>query len=492
MSCLLTTAFNRRRLLRLSLLSLLVVAVTIALVTKPACAGSYIPLESEVYRYLKILEAEGLITTGQLATLPISRLEGARLTTEARENVCEETSPRLQGMLIRLQDEFKMELANDESIYLKPLDSLNLRYVNSDGKSFFAQKNRDGVEVRNGNNAFLDLTTRFDSPYVGVVVKPEVDVSDDGTKATLKKAYLLATIGRAELMFGKESAWWGPGQNGSILLSTNAEPLTTLKLSNSVPYFPLGVGFRGTIFIAELEKDRKDVQSPLLNGIRLDLKPSRYLELGLSKTVIFGGKGRKSGFDTFLKTLYGGGSNQNAGFQANDTGDQRAGYDVKVVLPWRWQPVTLYLDAAGEDQRHSFPSKWFFLYGVYLPRVLNLDRLELWGEYGTNNDHDFPGVWYTNYAYAQGYTHKGRIIGHHMGPDATDLFLRARYNFDSAAVTVSYENLTKLNPSRYIREYYSASLEKELFHNAQLAIAANYAREDSKKTVVEIGLHYQF
>ncbi len=462
------------------------ISVFVLLFFSTAYADTYIPIDSLLYNDFRLLEAEGLITTSQLATLPISRLEGARLTAEALNNAATGNSPRIDRILARLQKEFVRELDNDKTACLKP-DTANLQYVYSDGKSFFAQKNRDGVEVRRGNSAFLDLTSRFDSRYVGLVVKPELNIYDDTTQFTLKKAYLLANVDREEFMVGKESAWWGPGQNGSILLSTNAEPLTTLKISNSGPYFPFGIGVRGTFFITQLENDRKDVRRPILHGIRLDFKPTSFIEFGLSRTAMFGGKGRKEDFATFARSFFVVGEND-----PGEPGDQRAGYDVKIVLPWRPQPATLYLDAAGEDQRHSLPSKWFYLYGIYLPRVLSLSRLELWGEYAANYDSTYPGVWYTHHVYTQGYTYNERIIGHYIGSDAKDLFLQSRYNFDAATVTVSYERLQKLFPVNFTRENYQVTVLKQLTDETRLTFSAGYSREASKNIMTQIALRHEF
>ena len=78
----------------------------------------------------------------------------------------------------------------------------------------------------------------------------------------MRNGYALLNLGKEEFFFGKESAWWGPGENGALLLSDNAEPITMVRLSNSVPYDIFGVGFRGTFFISQLESDRRDIRTP--------------------------------------------------------------------------------------------------------------------------------------------------------------------------------------------------------------------------------------
>ena len=464
----------------LSLLLLFFVCTTVH-------AGTYLPVDSRLYDDFRFLEAEGVITTSQLATLPISRSEGLRLTREAVGSG-REGSPRVEAVLRRLQREFRRELDGDWA-YVTPADTATAQLAYSDRQGFFAQKNRDGVEVRRGSNISTSFTSRFDSRYVSGVLRPELDLYEDATDFSFRKAYLLANIGREEFMLGKESAWWGPGQNGSTLLSTNAEPLTTLKISNSVPYFPFGVGVRGTFFITRLEGDRTDVRRPILNGVRLDIKPIPEVEFGLSKTAMFGGEGRREDAGYFVDSIFVLGENTGT---ETEPGDQRAGFDVKVVVPWQYQPVTLYLDAAGEDQRNRFPCKWFWLFGLYLPHVLSLDRLELMAEYANNNDSYYKGMWYTHHIYSQGYTYEGRILGHYIGSDAEDLFLQARYNLETARFTLSYEQLRKEYPEKYDWENYQATALAELSEHTEVAFSVGYAREVESNTLLRIGLKHRF
>lgn len=464
-------------------------AILFLISTNFVFADTYIPLDNPVYFYLKKLEAEGLIESSMLSTLPISRMEGTRLTSEALENAEKSDSPYLRTLIAKLREEFKSDLDSERSVFLKPLDAVSVEYAYSAHLSFFRQKNRDGVVVKEGNNGLLSLTSRFDSKYLGLSVTPELRAYDDETFVKLKKGYALLNLGREEFLFGNESAWWGPGGNGALLLSNNAEPVNMVKISNSMPYDIFGVGFRGTFFISRLEEDRRDVQSPILYGVRLDLKPCRFLEMGLAKTAIFGGKGRNENFGTFLRSLTGAGENPDT-TDINEPGDQRAGYDVKLVLPFKYQPLVLYTEGAGEDQGGVFPSKWAYIYGVYLPRVANLERLELWGEYANTWVPSSPGVWYSHHIYTQGYTFKGRIIGHYIGNNAKDLFLKGRYNFDTAALSVSYERLEKETP-RFVREDYGISFSKELFKRGVVELYGYYSREETSNLFLHLILSYR-
>jgi hypothetical protein len=157
--------------------------------------------------------------------------------------------------------------------------------------------------------------------------------------------------------------------------------------------------------------------------MRLNFKPHPYLEIGLQRTALLGGKGRSESLSTWWKSFTGKGEN----IPGVEAGDQRAGFDIKLTLPFKWQPLQVYAEAAGEDEAGGLPYKWAYLAGIYLPRILSFERISLRGEYATTHVEGAPNVWYTHGIYTDGYKYKGRIIGHHMGTDSKDIFLEVSY-----------------------------------------------------------------
>ncbi len=164
------------------------------------------------------------------------------------------------------------------------------------------------------------------------------------------------------------------------------------------------------------------MSEPLLWGMRLNLKPSPYVEIGLQRTAIFGGEGYPEGLSTWWDVFRGKGNDD-----PNVPGDQRAGFDVKVTMPFDMQPLQIYLDGAGEDESGGLPSNWVFLYGVYFPRLFEFERIGLRVEYTNNHISGKPNVWYNHGIYTSGYTCEGRIIGHPMGTDSEDMLIEFSY-----------------------------------------------------------------
>jgi len=231
---------------------------------------------------------------------------------------------------------------------------------------------------------------------------------------------------QATLEGGKFSLWWGPGRHGSMLFTTNAEPLIGIRLRNPRPIL-LGGWFRFLglfqydFFMSRLDDDDRPVSDPLLSGLRLAIKPTPWLELGASRVMQYGGEGQSESLSTFFDVFFG--KSESAG--NTPEGNSLASLDAKIRFPFRGQPVVLYVEAGGEDQSGSgFPSRWAGMGGIFLPSIGNAKKADFRIEFGDIFTSK-RGVWYQHFSYPHEY--KGRVLGHHMGTDARDLFLEAHY-----------------------------------------------------------------
>jgi hypothetical protein len=72
-----------------------------------------------------------------------------------------------------------------------------------------------------------------------------------------------------------------------------------------------------------------------------------------------------------------------------------------------------------EDEAGNLPSKATGLGGLYISNLFRDPRNELRIEYAKTQPYN-----YVHHIYTSGYTYKGRIIGHHIGPNGYDLFLK--------------------------------------------------------------------
>jgi hypothetical protein len=382
----------------------------------------YIPVEDEVYQLLYRLEAEGVIESDLLTTRPLSRKEIVRLINEA-ERKSKDRSIFIQTLIGSLKERFRDEMTDVK--FIKPLESPYLEYAYSDSKDLTLNYNNNGYIFDKGSNIRAGFVSRAELGWLSFYFNPEIRYSENDTALKLKRGYGVAQILGLDILIGKDSQWWGPGYHGGILLTNNTVPMTMLRLTNPepvlLPWILRYIGpLRFAIFVTRLEKERQDVAEPYLWGMRLNFKPHPYIEFGLSRTIMLGGKGRPEGLRTWWRSFIG----ETEDESTSTSGDQKAGYDVKLTLPFKFQPVQVYVDAAGEDNAGTGyrPIKWAYLTGFYLPRILGFQRIDLRAEYGVTTD-----VWYTHYIYSEGYRYKGMIIGHHMGRDSRDIFAEVSY-----------------------------------------------------------------
>ncbi|WP_305043731.1 capsule assembly Wzi family protein, partial [Geoalkalibacter sp.] len=240
---------------------------------------------------------------------------------------------------------------------------------------------------------------------------------------------------------GRQSLWWGQGRNGALVLSNNAKPLDMLRLTTPSPvllpwvFKHLGP-FRFDVFWSELESARA-VPNPYIAGLRLNLRPLPWLEIGGSRAVMFGGEGRPDiDFSEFITIL--GGKNLEGG---DDSSNSVAALDARLTLPFLYH-AELYGELGGEDEAGAFIAKKAFLLGLYLPRLEPSGRLALRAEHANLAYQGHGPVWYRHSQYRSGYTYEGKILGHQIGGDARSWYLEVSAFLTerlSAAVEVDYQ-----------------------------------------------------
>jgi len=260
--------------------------------------------------------------------------------------------------------------------------------------------------------------------------------------------------------------------------------------------------FQYDFFIARLEGSRP-VPHTLLSGIRVALRPNRHVELGVSRAMHYGGSGRDNGLSAWWDAFTSESSNAPGNF-----GNQLAGADMSITVPFRVQPVRLYVEMAGEDQRKGaigpFPLKWAYLAGFFLPSVLGSPRWDLRAEAAANHIRGNGPFWYVHSLPEYAHRYRGQILGHHMGTDARDLFVEARYfMLPSSFLELNMDLTDRMSPGPAKEETtrFGAGLIAWLTRNwraeARVAIerVANeggVAGKDTNDVPVQVTLAYQY
>lgn len=399
-----------------------------------AAADLFLVDEPEMYAAIDRLSAAGLLPGFLANTRPYSLQEvrnaigAASRAGRARE---------IDSDLIRWL-----------SLYTAPAQGARLAGAVGHADSRFTPWVREGIPVPAGWNGQASIFAREEkTPFLSGQLRAASffgEGGDDGNR--LLDTSLSAGYPYMTLQVGKISAWYGPGRRGALLFTNNTQPVPGARLHNPVPIRPSGrFSFLGAIryelLAARMEKDAPSSHS-ILTATRLALQPRPWIELGFSRILRFGGAGRDNGISEFLDGYF-------DGDPPPDRGNTLGGWDVALTLPVPSQPVRLYLERGAEDSSHwgrmflPWDDRFANLYGLYLPRILSLSRLELRAEHadtfrGENRDND----WYGHGAYP--HTYRGEILGHPMGGGARSWFVQSRYWFlPTAWGTLSWEKVLR-------------------------------------------------
>jgi len=439
-------------------LQIILVALTALLFPLPAFPDTSVNvnLDNWIYPALERLASFGLTKSGLMTTRPLTRIEVAGLIDEATDSLeDEETEREIDGvtlhLLERAREEFRYELADlripeefRARTNIKPIDEISVMYGFLDGA--YPVYNNNGVEYGDNGNVFVKISGRgrlygILSLYYQPILKYNENLDDEEeVELDLMKGYIKFNLGNIELEIGRDCLWWGPGHHGSLLMTNNAEPFDMVKISNprsiTLPWIFRYLGpFKATWFITELEK-RREVAEPYLTGFRVNFKPLPVLEIGASRVVMTGGEGRPNlGFDDILEVIIG----ENISGVEEDTSNQIASVDFSLRLGFL-RNTEIYGEFGGEDEAGGLPTKRGYLAGIYVPRLTRDGKVDLRVEYAYNHVDGSPKVWYTHSVYGTGYKYEDSIIGHHMGSDTEDIFIRAtKYVTDDLKAGIDFD-----------------------------------------------------
>ncbi len=249
--------------------------------------------------------------------------------------------------------------------------------------------------------------------------------ADDGKTWRPDGSYVGVSLWNLMFSAGYMDRWWGPGWDGSLILSTSARPIPALTIERNRsdaftwPVFKWIGPWRAGIVFGALEDHREDFDETRFFAARVTFKPWQYLEIGLSRSAQWCGEGRPCDAETFWDLLIGEDNDQNPSLQP---GNQLAGYDARLSSPWRVLPVAIYGQMIGEDEAGFLPSKFLGLFGVEHWGSVGQASYRMRLEYAntacsfSHSEPEFDCA-YGSSIYTAGYRFRGRSIGHSMDSD---------------------------------------------------------------------------
>jgi hypothetical protein len=256
-------------------------------------------------------------------------------------------------------------------------------------------------------------------------------VSDpgDGREARADGSAVAVALGNFAIAASTLERWWGPGWDGSLILSHNARPMPALSIDRTFTdaFESRWLGWIGpwdlSVVIGQMETDRA-VPDARFFALRFNFRPLPGLEIGLSRAAQWCGDGRPCDLDVFVDLLLG---RDNRGDDAidlaNEPGNQLAGLDFRWSLASFAGPLALYGQLIGEDEAGGFPSRYLAQLGLEGSAYARERWSVRWfGEMADTScgfyESEVPfNCAYNHGIYRTGYRYRGRAVGHGIDND---------------------------------------------------------------------------
>jgi Capsule assembly protein Wzi/PAP2 superfamily len=433
----------------------------------------YVPLDSWIYPLFERLIATGAINDAIIGMRPWTRLECARMVSQAGDRL-QDANPQSMSMRLygSLRQEFAPELAllaggsnraiHLESVYTRvteisgpPLTDgyhFGQTIYNDYGRPFqegfnsiagfsaWATAGRWVVYARGeyqhapsgqeyGPEVQTVLNNIDDNPGLPARSQPEIN------QARLLDAYVGLSLAGWQLSYGQESQWWGPGESGPLLFSDNAAPVRMFHVDRVSPFHLPWIGrllgpMRTDAFFGQLQGNLLS-PAPYFHGEKISFKPTPNLEFGFSRTVVVGGEGRPFTLDRLFLTYF----SATSYFQKpadKDPGKRDGGFDFSYRVPYLRKWLTIYTDSISADDpsplaapRRAGLSPGFYL--THFPKISKLDlRVEapLTDTVSTNGAGRY--IYWDDY-YHDLYTNRNFLMGDWVGRDGAGIQAWSRY-----------------------------------------------------------------
>jgi hypothetical protein len=268
---------------------------------------------------------------------------------------------------------------------------------------------------------------------------------------------------------GAVDQWWGAGSQSSLIMSNNSEPIPGIFFRTKqgqhfeTPLLSWMGEWHFVSYVGQLESNRT-IPEAKLTGMRFTFMPADGLEIGLSRSMQWGGEGRDQGFSTFWKAITTEGENKEG-----ESGNQLAGIDIRYGFGLTEElGLAVHAQTIGEDEAQYLPSKKFYQFGFSLSQALSSgDYLNYDIEYSNTTADPFslalPNVTYEHHLYTTGYRYRGRALGATYDNDAEAVSLGLSLQKSDGALWSARANYLNLNEDGVARGNVLSPTDNSLF-----------------------------
>lgn len=310
----------------------------------------------------------------------------------------------------------------------------------------------NGVQAE---KAKLNITKEF---YAGRWAGQIAVNHERGGKSHFDQSFIAYQFGDWNLRIGSLNQWWGPAQSSSLIVSNNARPVPSISFSRSqatrsenkwLQY--LGPWFF-TVQIGQLGSQRV-IPDTKLWMTRFNFSPASGLEVGLSWSAMWGGKGQPNSISDWFKVVTFQTECTNGEAACDDfldtkLGNHIAGFDFKYSVMLFEQPFSLYGQRIGEDAvdfyRVTDNANLLGVSTYLLGSKVYIEASDTNVVCG-NSSSDVKNCYYEHGTYQSGYRHYDRAIGSTFETDAKMLSVGINKNFSDGDLFELVINRLRLN-----------------------------------------------
>jgi hypothetical protein len=239
------------------------------------------------------------------------------------------------------------------------------------------------------------------------VLTHEDETAPTGTTVSVGYEY-------AQLDIGYRDHWFSPMTDSARLVSTHAETMPSVTLSNYTPLTRWG--FRYEVFAARMSASdriafdgRLTSGNPSLTGLHLSIEPAAGWSIGVNRLVQFGGGERSTSFGDFLDAVLRPSKFDNLGTD-QDFGNQLSSITSRFLSQGD-VPFAVYFEYAAEDTSYSDDYR---LGNVGLSAGVHFPTL--WQDFElTAEISEWQNGWYVHPIYQDGLRNEDSVIGHWGG-----------------------------------------------------------------------------
>ncbi len=315
------------------------------------------------------------------------------------------------------------------------------------------------------------------------------------TNFRILEADLSYHLFKHEISFGKTDHWLGPGQGGAFAWSNNADDIYSFQIDRIEPfYIPLlrrVIGpMRYDFFVGTLGGHTQP-NHPWVHMEKVSIHPTKNLELGFQRTVIWGGLGHEEiTLHTFLRSFFStAGTNIGSKYTRYDPGARFSAFDFSYRLPFMRNWLSLYTDSFAHDDVSpiSAPRRAAIRPGIYLSHVPGIPKLDFRVE-GASTDcvtsRCGPGsrgqFYYYEAVQQQGTTNKGFLFTDAIGRDDKGGQAWLTYHLSpQEQLQLSYRTVKADNssvPGGTTQNQAKLDIVKRLAPDVELHLAGQYER----------------